>query len=488
MKQLAKRLSLTVPPVRRIYEELLNARAELDNIRKEAEKEKAVAPPAAHKEPVDVSEFINRWFGKDLITQARANLFAAKALQSVSEQPPLGSRWDDYSKKLIGDIEQFDSIVQAITYAQTEIGFETRPHEDECRDFIDVMENLINTSYPDCAEMISRAGESPLSLLTHNFGVIKRGEKLLALQQVCNLEIFCYNVSKLGRVPRSVLEIGGGYGSSCRDMINMSQDRLEKYYILDIPESLFYSEIYLKVHFGSSTVGHLAAPHVAERMDDFRIILCPLPMVDRLSSLPIDLAINVGSMQEMSGDWLEYYDHFLSGSQIKHFYNSNYFLQPLQKLKEGMNLFTPRLSNKWKPLSHQFMLDTDGTDIKADCRQLVRGIFVKESSEEGIDALMKDIALIEGRSPGQPIDNEGGEAVFRLMLAIRRDVAMSAPMSLQVLRAMTTRFPYIPKEALYLARFLSGRTVELEKEARGEVEQLCRKLEGLLQDDRKDVT
>jgi len=478
MKQLAKRLSLTFPPVRRLYTELLNARVELDHLRTEVEIEKAKA------EFGNISEFIDRWCGKHLITQARANLFAAKAFRSVSEQPSLGTRWDSYSRKLLGDIENIANIVQAITYAQTRIGFETRGHDSACVNFVDMMVAKINRNYPHCAEMISRASESPLSLLTHSSGVIKRGDKLFAVQQIVNVEAFCYMVTKLGIVPRKVLEIGGGYGSSCRDWVNMSRDRLEKYYILDIPESLFYSEIYLKAHFGSSVVGHLADPYITERMDDFQIILCPLSMMDILADLSIELAINVGSMQEMSGDWLEYYDRFLSESQIKNFYSSNYFLPSIQKLNEGMNLFTPRLSTEWKLLDHEFGIDTNA----AENRHVMRGIFVKLPSEEDEDALMKDVTLIEDRALGEPIGTKTEEALFRFIFAVRRGAAIPASVSLRVLRAMVTRFPYVPKEALYLARLLFGQAVGLTQAERDEIEQLCRKLERLLPDDRKDVT
>jgi hypothetical protein len=473
MNQQVKRLILSLPLAGPTYRGMKKAAAKTFKLQiPEAE------PPRI--ESRTVAEFVDRWCGKDLMEEARRNLYASKAHTPTSPQPSLGVRWGDYSNKLINDIDKLETIVQAISHAQTEIGFETRPTESQCGAGVDMMLNLIDTNYAHCADMIARSGESPLSLITHDPGVIRRNGRIYCMQQINNVEVFCFNVTQLGGVPRTVLEIGGGYGNSCRDIINMAGDRIDRYYILDLPESLFYAEVYLKAHFGSDVVGHLADEHVAQRPEDFRIILCPVTMIDRISAADIELAINVGSMQEMPGEWLEYYDRFLSNSGVRNFYSSNFFLQPLSRFNEGMNLFTPRLSNEWTPRHYEFMRDTD----EAERRHVLRGIFARRTQSSDDETAARDTDQLEAAPASELLDPEKAKALLRLLLAIRNGA--SATVALRVVQLLTRKFSYVPKEALYVARLLARHPQATDAERRVAIA-ICRDLEAVLAANRKDV-
>lgn len=463
--------------------EAVVARSEAAAAKAEAAAAKAEAAGArAEADEINVAEFVDRWCGEKLLPEARENLFAARALRAAMGQPSLGVRWDGYSKQLIHETVNFKSAIHAIRHAQTKIGFETRVNEEGGGEFMDWFIAKLHATYPNCADFISASGESPLSLLTDRAGVIRRNGKLLALQQIINVEVFCFLTTKLGAVPERVLEIGGGYGSSCRDWINMSGRHLKKYYVLDIPESLFYSEIYLRAHFGSSSVVHLAEKGAGAKFETSKIVLCPLSMIDRLVDEPIDVAINVGSMQEMPGEWLDYYERFLSVAGVRNFYSSNYLFQPLDCLLEGMNLCTPRLGSEWQILAQELMLATP----EAQNRHVLRALFHKGELGDEAPALSEDIHVLENRPADKPVDRREGEALFRFIFAFRRGVPTS--LSLRVVRALSTNFPYIPKELLYIVRGLLQNGEALVPSERQELELLRDRLLAMLPAGREDVT
>ena len=132
-----------------------------------------------------------------------------------------------------------------------------------------------------------------------------------------HLEAYTACVTRLCPEPKRILEIGGGMGELAR-LFKLAHPDVH-YTIVDLPESLFFAEVYLRAHFPDG---------------DFQFI--PVQEIQSLQGIPYDLAINQGSFQEMTASGLEYWLGFLEDSQCRAFYSLNY--------KETRII----LSNQWR--------------------------------------------------------------------------------------------------------------------------------------------
>ncbi len=119
--------------------------------------------------------------------------------------------------------------------------------------------------------------------------------------------------------------------------------RPKQYVIIDLPESLFFAEVFLRAHFGDGV------SNVAESIhnDTAKIVLCAAPLIDRLPQLKNALVINTWSMQEMSDQWIDFYMNWLDNSGALFFYSYNAMCRPIDKLGEVTNSYSPRPSIDW---------------------------------------------------------------------------------------------------------------------------------------------
>jgi hypothetical protein len=114
---------------------------------------------------------------------------------------------------------------------------------------------------------------------------------------------FLYRLSKLASLTRkgvnlqgqkTVLEIGGGYGAFARTI--MGANPKIKYVMVDIPETLFFAEVFLRHSFPDKTFGYLVKDEYPEDCD---ILFVPVGLERRLNHRAFDLAINTNSLGEM---------------------------------------------------------------------------------------------------------------------------------------------------------------------------------------------
>jgi hypothetical protein len=132
-------------------------------------------------------------------------------------------------------------------------------------------------------------------------------------------------LAELGRsehAPR-VLEIGGGYGGLALHLSRILSG--SQYFIIDLPETLIFSAIYLALQAAAKRL-YLYAPGErldAEALGGFDFVLLPDYRIDAISGVEFDLAINVASMQEMRIDQVERYLDFLRANCRGVFYSCN---------------------------------------------------------------------------------------------------------------------------------------------------------------------
>ncbi len=160
---------------------------------------------------------------------------------------------------------------------------------------------------------------------------------------------FYLRTSALSPEAKRVCEIGTGYGGLARIYKLMRPDLT--YVLIDLPESLFYAQVFLTVNFPDAKIGYVneAFP---DNPDDYDFIFVPAQLAHLLRGQSFDLTVNTGSLQEMTTaavrHWMEFIQDVI---QTKQFYSWNYFLNDKSLFNEtlvGHNLICPILDPFWE--------------------------------------------------------------------------------------------------------------------------------------------
>ena len=88
-------------------------------------------------------------------------------------------------------------------------------------------------------------------------------------------------------------------------------------------------------------------PADATRAGEADFVLCPIEHVESLKDVRFDLAVNTGSLPEMTEEWVDFWMDYLDAANVSLFYSLNYFGQPLEFMSESMNAWSPRLHPRW---------------------------------------------------------------------------------------------------------------------------------------------
>jgi hypothetical protein len=96
----------------------------------------------------------------------------------------------------------------------------------------------------------------------------------------------------------TVLEIGAGYGGLARTL-RLLKPR-SQYIIVDLPDSLFCSYVFLSANFPRSSTLWVTTPDDVAQIDGKEFVFVPAHLVDILQGRPVDLALNTASLGEMT--------------------------------------------------------------------------------------------------------------------------------------------------------------------------------------------
>jgi putative sugar O-methyltransferase len=123
-----------------------------------------------------------------------------------------------------------------------------------------------------------------------------------------------------------VCEIGGGFGAPARLFLTNSFRRPSTYVIVDLPESLYFAELYLHATLGGDRVQYVQ-PGARLDLTDGGVILCPVGRLSTLKSIRFDLVLNMLSAQEMTDEYVAFYRNWLDEQHASYFYSFNYLMQ-----------------------------------------------------------------------------------------------------------------------------------------------------------------
>lgn len=366
-----------------------------------------------------------------------------RAVEASSRLPDAGSRWAEYSAISRKAIEGFTSTEEAILFAQdpaTHNGFEARAKRHLLQEIGAREENSLRSAFPQYAHLVTDFSESPYSdpqsTAEYNGRLVSSSMYLLATY--C---LFCLDA--LPRLPNVVCEIGGGTGAPARTWLTNPIHRPVKYIIVDLPESLFFSEMYLTKHFGVENVFYVCdrSEATTRSIESAQIVLCPNAFLDMLAPIAIDLAINTNSLQEMSEEYVDFFMGWLDRQDCQYFFSSNYALQDIRDLRESMNTWSPRMSPLWKTRFLKLFPDPDCI------RPTARALY--EKSPNDVSQRKQEAAQKIEELLSVPLN---GESLLCLLDAVR--LGMEKEHISDLVRKAAAEYPIEAKEMVYLSSWL----------------------------------
>jgi len=378
------------------------------------------------------------------IEEARAHYVDAAKLR-YPQTFELSERWSHWSHLSADRIAVFASTEEAIHYAQQYLGFEHRHSADNSKSHWPKYDSALKADFPDQIDLIERLSESPLS---HPKTIADFHGRAMSNVMFWHAYEFLATYCPLGDVG-AIAEIGGGVGVLARLWLENS-NKLKTYILTDFPESLFYAELYLRHHFSETDIHYVTESDGCDVLDKATIFLCPAQLAGNLEGIGVDLAINSGSMQEMTEDAMLWWCDWLENGDIKYFYSLNYGLQPIHARRGGSaNWMCPRLGPFWDTL--QLRLDPPIVREQS-LRHYREVLYRRTTSQDTKERAERASALLAAHSTPVSINRE--QSVLELLDALR--LSPSIGLVMRLVQILGTLFDYRPKELIYVCRIGLG--------------------------------
>jgi len=284
--------------------------------------------------------------------------------------------------------------------------------------------------------------------IVHDVFTVQYQGRALDFVTLCAARIILGILHLLDRdLPKTVCDIGGGTGKFALSWLTNSAHRPDLVVIIDLPETLVYSETLLRTELGDSRVQYVTSP--TSRLSRSGAILCPIANVSALKDISFDLITNLFSMQEMKDNWIDCYMQWLDQQPCRFFYSENYFAGPIVNMIEGHNSWSPRPSPEWLLIDAKFGFGT---------RPWAKMLYQKQDN---------------GRSWMPRPSARGAEAWLGALELARRQLDEAS------LRSATefaqAQMPFVPKEAWQVAKMLAEITdSECDRQSFREIDLLRR--------------
>lgn len=369
---------------------------------------------------------------------ARAHYLASP--HTNGSLPNLGTRWGQIRREMEDAICGFQSAADAIRFAQLRSVFDHRtPVTQTDIPQMKTAQHLLRYEYPQFRDKILLLSETPATTpgTAIEFQTIDGG-RVFASNILYFHAFYLLSVLKFKKDVDSVCEIGGGYGNPALLWLTNPIQRVSRYVIVDMPESLFFAEVFLRtavpdiaVHYATEYVPASAAPGVT---------LVPIQLAHQTNTILFDIVVNTGSMAEMTDDWVGYWRDWLDQQNTNLFYSHNYFGNPIERLFEGRSTLAPTVPRSWRPVDvrvmHPMML------LHSDERLAAEIIFKRMPLKAE-----QDVAGALEFFDGVHLSLEN-YAYF--LYALLRDIDGNSRHLMTFARKVITDFGYAPVELLHL--------------------------------------
>jgi hypothetical protein len=359
-----------------------------------------------------------------ILRMAKAHL---QSSTTSADLPSLGDRWGSYASELRSRIRLLSTVEEAIHLGQSpEAGIETHFPPQElighchCCD-LELLADLPRDLYAALSSF-----RSP-RIIRPDFVVEYRGRTIDFMTLLAARTVLTLLKLLQGNWPRTICDIGGGTGSIARCWLTNSAHRPDLVVIVDIPETLVFSETLLRSELGESQVQYLSSPTCTPKRSG--VVLCPVTYIRKLESISFDLVTNTTSMQEMTDEWVEWYMDWLDRQQCRFFWSANHFANGLSNMREGHNSWSPRPSRRWQLLYSKVYLGP---------RNSAHMLFQRDSS-----AIPVELTTVESKGADAWLTFLEFARCHQDELSLRR-----------ALEFASSNLPFMPKETWQLSKML----------------------------------
>jgi len=148
---------------------------------------------------------------------------------------------------------------------------------------------------------------------------------------------------------KSVCEIGGGYGNIARLWFSNTIVDIDTYLIIDIPESLFFAEVFLRSTLKDVDVVYINSIYDINNDNNKKVVyLCPVYLHELTSNLNFDIIANSESIPEMGDDWTRFWKDWLNNQNASYFYSHNFAIHRGAHMPIKEEFISPLVPPKWE--------------------------------------------------------------------------------------------------------------------------------------------
>jgi putative sugar O-methyltransferase len=282
-----------------------------------------------------------------ILKTARAHYNAARP--EYSSLPSLGNRWGVLREELQQRIGTFASSVEAIEYGQLRGFFDHRqPASDAIVRQMETAQHLLAYEYPQFKDKIPLLSDARASAAS---SIVERtnpdGHTIIASNVLYWHAFHLLTVLRFKPHTDSICEIGGGYGNPARLWLDNPIKSISRYAIIDMPESLFFAEVFLRSALPETPLHY--ATDEAPIGEQPGVTLVPIHLSHQTKAVPFDMLVNTGSLGEMPDAWVAHWGRWIDDQNATFFYSHNYVANPVDNIYEGRCTLSPDVSSVWRP-------------------------------------------------------------------------------------------------------------------------------------------
>lgn len=324
--------------------------------------------------------YVASCMGPELLDHARSHLTVASALP-YPERLTRSGHWLAQQAQTLEALLKMDSVESVVRAAQGgDHGFDHRLFDQE-RALHAVNFKLNEMSYLFPNFSLARFPHLTESKFSVEETLVAFGEQRFSSIFLTHLYFYLRTCSLTAEPYLRVCEIGSGYGGLAR-IFKLMQPNVQ-YVLCDLPESLFYAEVFLRANFPDART-HYVTDVMDPVPDAVDFVFVPAQLSDWLKRERFDLTVNTGSMQEMTRSAVHYWMDFIQQTiETRFFYSWNYFLNDKSQYvetKAGYNLISPILDEFW--YVRYFRINEPLITVDADQRNWLEVCVERMSWEE----------------------------------------------------------------------------------------------------------
>jgi putative sugar O-methyltransferase len=373
-----------------------------------------------------------------ILEVARSHYVASP--RSSGALPSFGIRWGQLRDELEETIGKFKSPVEAIDFGLSRGIYDHRERLTAASiPKIKTAQHLLQYEYPEFWAQIYLLKETRAA--TPGYGIKVRapwGGKVFVSDILYFHAFHVLTCLRYRGDLDSICEVGGGYGNPALQWLTNPIKPVTRYCIVDMPESLFFAEVFLR-----SALPDMRIHYATERepaTDSPGITLVPVQLSAQTKNASFDLVTNTGSMAEMTDEWLNYWCNWLDQQNTKLFYSHNLIGNAPDVACEAPTVMAPVVVPTWRPVyvrpMHPMMLLHSKGRIASEI------IFERTATVDRHD-VSKAITFFDGTKLRL-------ENYIYFLYAILRELETNRPYIMEFAQRIIKDFGYAPVELIFL--------------------------------------